>query len=366
MKNKLIPWASTHYWGQEQDYVLDALKSTWISGGNYVEKLEKEFAKFCNSKHAVTSSNGTTAIHLAYLAIDIKPGDEIIVPGFGFMAAANVALNMGAKPVFCEVDSDTWCMTAKHIESCITSKTKAIVPIHTYGNVCDMDGILDIAGQYSIPVIEDAAEAIGSEYKGKIAGTLGMLGTYSFHATKTITTGEGGAVVTNSIELNEKMKLYRSHGMSTRRYWHDVAGHNFRLTNMQAALGCGQLEQIEKIRFERNRVYQSYKKLLNDFDGITMQKFETNVNPLVWAIGVRIDLDVFTLGRDSLIQKLLEHGIETRPGFYSANLMTHIYGDSSLPVCQNLSEHIISLPSSPTVTDEEIDYICERLKSLVN
>ena len=221
MSNKFIPWASTHYWGNEQNYVVDALKSTWISGGSYVEKLETEFAKFCDSPYAVTSSNGTTAIQLAYLAIDIKPGDEIIVPGFGFMAAANVALNMGAKPVFCEVDYDTWCMTDKSIESCVTSKTKAIVPIHTYGNVCDMDKLLEIAHQYNIPVIEDAAEAIGSEYKGKVAGTLGKLGTYSFHATKTITTGEGGAIVTDNLELSNKMKLYRSHGMSTRRYWHD-------------------------------------------------------------------------------------------------------------------------------------------------
>ncbi len=364
MKTKVIPWADTHYWGNEQQYVLDALQSTWISGGSYVDKLETDFAKFCDSAYALTSSNGTTAIHLAYLALDIKPGDEVVVPGFGFMAAANVALNMGIKPVFCEVDANTWCMSASTLESFITSKTKAIVPIHTYGNVCDMDAILKIAKKHAIPVIEDAAEAIGSKYKGQMSGTIGELGTYSFHATKTITTGEGGAVVSNDLDLVQKMRLYRSHGMSTRRYWHDVAGHNFRLTNMQAALGCAQLEKIEKIITERDRVYKTYSKLLKGVDGVVMQQFNDDVEPLVWAIGLRLKQEAFSQGRDGVINQLSALAIETRPGFYSANFMPHIYGDVNLPTCDALSRQIISLPSSPTLTDEEIEYVCNSLKSL--
>lgn len=365
MNKKFIPWASTSYWGNEEAYVLDALKSTWISGGHYVEKLEKDFAEYCNTPHAITSSNGTTAIQLAYIALDVKPGDEIIVPGFGFMAAANIALHMGAKPIFCDVDADTWCMSGESLTPYLTAKTKAIVPVHTYGNICDMDAILEIANHHNIPVIEDAAEAIGSKYKGKVAGTMGILGTYSFHATKTITTGEGGAIATESKELSDKMKLYRSHGMSSRRYWHDVAGHNFRLTNMQAALGCAQLEQIEKISTERARVYHRYVTLLNELNGVTMQKFNADVDPLVWAIAVRIDINAFPQGRDTLIKQLSELGIETRPGFYSANLMTHIYDQTNIPVSSTLSEHIISLPSSPSVTDSDIDYICSSLASLI-
>lgn len=365
MNKQLIPWASTSYWGNEEAYVLDALKSTWISGGSYVDKLEKEFADFCDTPYAITSSNGTTAIQLAYIALDIKPNDEIIVPGFGFMAVANVALNMGAKPVFCDVDSDTWCMSAQSLANCITPNTKAIVPVHTYGNVCDMDAILEVASHYNIPVIEDAAEAIGSKYKGKMSGTMGILGTYSFHATKTITTGEGGAIVTNDKTLSDKMKLYRSHGMSSRRYWHDVAGHNFRLTNMQAALGCGQLEQIEKICTERARVYHGYVAHLGKTAGVTMQTFNADVDPLVWAIAIRIDPEAFPQGRDALIQQLLALGIETRPGFYSANFMPHIYGQTTVPTSKTLSEHIISLPSSPSVTNDEIEYICSSLVSLV-
>lgn len=365
MNKQLIPWASTSYWGNEEAYVLDALKSTWISGGHYVEKLEQDFAKFCDVPYAVTASNGTTAIQLAYIALDIKPGDEIIVPGFGFMAAANVALNMGATPVFCDVHADTWCMSGEDVAPHITPKTKAIVPVHTYGNVCDMDSILEVANHHNIPIIEDAAEAIGSKYKNKMAGTMGTLGTYSFHATKTITTGEGGAIVTNNKLLSDKMKLYRSHGMSSRRYWHDVAGHNFRLTNMQAALGCGQLEQISKISTERARVYHGYIAHLSQVDAVTMQKFNANVDPLVWAIAVRIDPNAFPQGRDMVIQQLLALGIETRPGFYSANFMPHIYGSASIPISQMLSEHIISVPSSPSLTDDEIEYICVSLASLI-
>lgn len=365
MNKQLIPWATTSYWGNEETYVLDALKSTWISGGSYVDQLEKDFAEFCDAPYAISSSNGTTAIQLAYIALDIKPNDEIIVPGFGFMAVANVALNMGAKPVFCDVDQDTWCMSAQSLAASITSNTKAIVPVHTYGNVCDMDAILEVAGHYNIPVIEDAAEAIGSRYKGKMCGTMGILGTYSFHATKTITTGEGGAIVTNDKALSDRMKLYRSHGMSSRRYWHDVAGHNFRLTNMQAALGCAQLEQISKISAERARVYHGYVAHLSNIPGVTLQTFEKDVDPLVWAIAVRIDPKAFLQGRDALMQQLLAMGIETRPGFYSANFMPHIYGQANVPVSKILSEQIISLPSSPSVTDNDIEYICSSLASLI-
>lgn len=362
MKHRAIPWAEAHFWGKEQQYVVDALQSTWISGGSYVERLEADFARFCNVPYAITASNGTTALHMAYLALNIGPGDEIILPGFGFMAAANIALHVGARPVFAEVSGSSWCMTAGDVEKCITPKTKAIVPIHTYGNVCDMTPIMDLASSKGLMVIEDAAEAIGSKYKGQMAGAIASIGSYSFHATKTITTGEGGAVVTNSEELSDRMKLFRSHGMSTRRYWHEVAGHNFRLTNMQAAIGCAQLEQIDKIIYERNRVYQAYKRLLENMEGITLQKYEPEVDPVVWAIAVELNVSAFPQGRDVVIDELKQMGVETRPGFYSANTMPHIYGDVDSPICDYLSRQVLSLPSSPTLTDEEIEYVCTSFK----
>lgn len=363
MPKKNIPWASPHYWGNEERYVLDALQSTWISGGPYVERLEENFARYCDTPHAIATSNGTTALHLAYLALDLRPGDEVIVPGFGFMAAANIALHVGARPVFCEVDPQTWCMTATAVEKCLTPRTRAIVPIHSYGNVCDMTPIMELADSRGLFVIEDAAEAIGSKYCGRMAGTIAPLGIYSFHATKTITTGEGGAVVTNHGDLRDRMRLFRSHGMSSRRYWHDVAGHNFRLTNMQAAIGCAQLEQIETITQERDRVYQTYRRLFQNEEGVTLQHFSDKVEAVVWAIALKLDPTAFPQGRDAVIDRLKEMGVETRPGFYSASTMPHIFGEMRLPVCEDLSQQVISLPSGPTLTEEDIAYVHASFRS---
>lgn len=341
--------------------MLDALKSSWISGGHYVERLEHDFGEFCSAAQVVSSSNGTTAIHMAYLALGIGPGDEVIVPGFGFMAAANVALHIGAKPVFSEVDPRSWCMTAADAERCITARTKAIVPIHSYGNVCDMDSLIALAHKHELIVVEDAAEAIGSRYKGAMAGTIADVGVYSFHATKTITTGEGGAVICRDPRLVERMKLFRSHGMGAKRYWHEVAGHNFRLPNMQAAIGCAQLEKMDVIVRERHRVYAKYLEMLQPIEGISLQHYASDVDPVVWAIALKVDEDVFNGGRDGLIKTLLQHGIETRPGFFSADTMPHIYGHQVLPICAELSQHVLSLPSSPVVTDDQIEFICDAL-----
>jgi len=363
MKKRTISWANPHFWGNEERYVIDALRSNWISGGEYVDRLEAEFARFCGSPFAVAVSNGTTALHVAFLALGIGPGDEVIVPGFGFMAAANVALHVGAKPIFSEVNADTWCMTAEDVERCLSVRTKAIIPIHTYGNVCDMDPIMELAARKKVAVIEDAAEAIGSRYRGKVAGTIGTVGIYSFQATKTITTGEGGAVVTGDSELRDRMRLFRSHGMLRRRYWHDVAGHNFRLTNMQAAMGCAQLERIGEIAAARSRVYQVYKRALQGIEGVFVQHYAADVNPIVWAIAVRLNPSVFRCGRDGVIERLNEMGIETRPGFYAATTMPHLYGEVDLTICSELGEQVLSLPSSPMLTDDEIQYVCGSLRA---
>ena len=364
---KKIPWTKPDFWGNEEKYVMDAMRSTWISGGPYLDKLEKILAVELNKKHALAVSNGTAAIHLAYLGLDLKPGDEIIIPGFAFMAAANIALHMGLKPVFAEVDEETWCLSAKHLPQYISKKTKAIIPVHTYGNVCRMDEIMKIADAHRIPVIEDCAESLFSKYKGNYSGSFGKVNTFSFHATKTITTGEGGLVTTDSDELHKRMALYRSHGMdrSKKFYWHDLPGHNFRLTNLQAAMGVAQLESSEKILSERKRVCDQYAKLLSGNDSIQLQKFESDVDPVIWAIAFRIKPTAFPQGRDQVIQQLLEKGIECRPGFYASGLLT-IYDAHSLPVSERISKEIISLPSFPTLANEQIAFICAELLKLIN
>lgn len=364
MEPDFIPWAQPQYWGREREYVNEALASTWISGGPFVERLEAQLRAASGSAHALATSNGTTAIHLAYLGAGVKAGDEIVVPGFGFLAAANVALHMGAVPVFCDVDPDTWCMRAEDVERVLSPRTRAIVPVHTYGNVCAMDPIMDLARQRGIVVIEDAAEAFPSRYDGKLAGSIADLGTFSFHATKTVTTGEGGLVLTNSDEVAERMALYRSHGLKRKRhYWHEAPGHNFRLTNLQAALGCAQLEQLDRIVAERARLYASYTRRLAQVPGLTLQRMTQGADPVVWAVGLRLAADAYPQGRDAVLQQMHELGIELRPGFYAASQLD-LYKCRSLPVSEVLASSIVSLPSYPAIDDERIERICSSLASL--
>lgn len=360
-----IPWARPDYWGNERQYVNESLDSTWISGGEFVNRLESEFQSFLKRKHILAVSNGTTALHLAYLALDISHGDEIIMPGFCYLAAANIALQMGAKPIFAEVDSDTWCLDPVDTESKITKKTKAIVAVHTYGNVCDMDALQSISSTHKVPIIEDCAESLFSTYKGVQSGCFGLISTYSFQATKTITTGEGGLVVTDNDHLAEKMKLYRSHGMDRSKavYWFELPGHNFRLTNLQAALGVAQMEKRDLIIEERRRVFHLYRELLKNVDGILLQEFNKTVDPLVWAVAFRLDESYYPQGRDQVIQSMSEKNIETRPGFYASSLL-EIYDDHQLHVAEKISKSVISVPSYPTLTDDEIRYICNCILEL--
>ena len=361
---KFIPWAEPQYWGEEETLAVEALRSTWISGGPFVDRLERELEVLIGSPHVVASSNGTTAIHMAFLALDVQAGEEIIVPGFAFMAAANIAIRMGAKPIFADIDPDTWCITAETIATVITPRTKGIVVVHSYGNMCDMDAIQELATNRGLWLLEDAAEALGSTYRGRQAGTVSEIGTYSFHATKTITTGEGGGVATSSDALAERMALFRSHGVKSRRYWHDVAGHNFRLTNIQAAIGCGQLAQFDRIKNERARLYADYVAQLRNMPGIRLQAMTNGVEPIVWAVALILDPSAFPKGRDDVIAALAVAGIETRPGFHAAGEMAHIYGEQDLPVSSRVAAQVLSLPSSPTVSSVEIAYITERLLEL--
>jgi perosamine synthetase len=359
-----IPWARPNFSGSEHDYVAEAISSTWISGGPFVDRFEHDFAEYTCSHFGVSSSNGTTALHMALLALSVGPEDEVVVPGFAFMAAANVCLHLKAKPVFADVDPFSWCLAARDVEKCISQNTKAIIPVHTYGNVCEMDDIVALAQSKSIAVVEDAAEAFGSCYKHHQAGSMGLLGTFSLHATKTITTGEGGMVITNDSELRDRLLLFRNHGMRRTRYWHEVPGHNFRLTNLQAAMGCAQLERIDQIIADRRRVEACYRKHLLNMPGVSTQHFGPDVQAVVWAMAVRLDPEAYPQGRDEVMRRLEEAGIETRNGFYAASMLSHLYQSERLPVCEDLSRNILCLPTYCDLQDREIEFICSTLRDL--
>jgi len=364
-KDEMIPWGKPCLGAKERDYLLRALDSTWISGGEFVDKFEADFAQMIGTKYAITASSGTSALHLALLAAGIGSGDEVIVPGFTFVAPANMAIQVGAKPVYVDIDPRTWCIDVNEVRKSITDKTKAIIPVHVYGNVCDMAALMKIAKDNGVYLIEDVAEAAFSKYRGKYAGGFGDVGCFSFQATKTITMGEGGAVLTNRAKLNERVRIMRSHGMrEDKRYWHDMLGYNYRLTNLQAALGCAQLENLDNIVKEKARIYNRYLKNLSNLPGVDFQYISRDVEPVIWAVALKINPYYFKGDRDYLIVELLRRNIETRPGFYPFSVMP-IYNAKPLPVAESISRNVISLPSYLALSDEQIDYICKQLKSLM-
>lgn len=362
-----IPWARPTLYGDEEPLVLDALRSTWISGGPYVDRLEREIADRMGVRHAIAVSNGTTAIELALRGLDLKCGDEVIVPAFTFVAAANVVLSLGLSPLYADIDPDTFLLDPAEIARLATPRTKAVIPVHLYGNVSDMDTISAVSASAGLAVVEDAAEAAFSLYKGCCAGTLGRVGTFSFHATKTIATGEGGMVVTHDSNLAARCRLLRDHGMRPdKRYWHDVIGHNFRLTNLQAALGCGQLLQLDRIIAERREIHMSYKMRLAGVPGLQLQSFGEDIDPVVWVTVVRLEDSrdpVIVRGRrDKIMCGMAADGIETRPGFYDLSLLPP-YKCPPRSNSLRVSASTIALPTYVGLTDDDIDRICRSLQT---
>ncbi len=362
----MIPWARPDFYGYEDKFVRQALKSTWISDGSFIKKFETQFSKYLKSKDSIAVSNGTAAIHLVYLAMGLKKGDEIIIPGFGYMAAANLAVQMGLKPVFADVDLETFCVTEDSIKKKISKKTKLIVVIHTYGNMCDIDQIINLAKRKNIPVLEDSAESFGSRYKNKLSGTFGDLSTFSFQATKTITTGEGGMIISKkNKEFSNKIRSFRSHGVLKERYFHVYAGHNFRLTNIQAAIGCAQMKRFSQIKKERKRIYLEYKNLFKKIKGVKIQKFRKNVLPVVWTFALVINEKKFPK-RDEMIRILKKKGIETRNGFYSPSRLPlyNKFKTSHLKNSHHLSKKVICLPFFASLKNKQIKLIFKEFVKL--
>tara|TARA_Y100000310_G_C20694831_1_gene824872 strand:+ start:1888 stop:2985 length:1098 start_codon:yes stop_codon:yes gene_type:complete len=351
--------------GNELKYVTEAVKSTWISSlGKYISLFETGFAEFCGSKLGVSVCNGTAALHIALKGLNIGEGDEVIVPDLTFVASPNAVTYVGAKPVFVDADKETWCMDVTQIEKKITKKTKAIMPVHLYGHPCDMDPIMELAEKYNLKVIEDAAEAHGATYKGAKVGSIGHVGCFSFYGNKTITTGEGGMIVTDDPKLAERMRFLKDHAMDPdKRYYHPEIGFNLRLTNVQAAIGLAQLENIEKTITNKRQIAQWYNEQLGNVKGVILPPEQDHCKNVYWMYCILIDKN-FGMSRDELINKLSEKGIGTRPFFIPMHLMPMYKETKEYPVSKALSLQGISLPSSAHLTKEEVLHICNVLKSL--
>jgi perosamine synthetase len=350
--------------GNELKYVTDCIQSTWISSkGKYIGQFESQFADYLGVDYASSVCNGTVALHLAMLTLDIRPGDEIIVPTFTYVASVNAIAYVGATPVFVDSDPFTWQIDCRDIERKITSKTKAILAPHIYGHPCDMQRLNEICGKNSLFLVEDCAEAIGSKFNNRHLGTFGDVAAYSFFGNKTITTGEGGMLVTNSKELIDRARKLKNQGLSNQEYWHDEIGYNFRMTNICAAIGVAQLERIDEIMSDKIRIASIYRKAF-ERTPIELQGQAEHAFNSYWMCSVLIPS---AAQRAALRDFLGQSGIETRPLFYPVHSMPMFAGrtNEEFPVATDISSRGINLPSYPDLRDEEVNFIANQVAKFI-
>lgn len=348
----------------EIEAVNKAVSSGWVSSkGEFIEKFEESFGKFCGTEHCVLVSNGTVALHLALEVLNIGDGDEVIVPDLTFVATANVVKMTGAIPIFADISADDWCLDPSDVEKKITKRTKAIIPVHIYGHPAPMNELQKLAEVNGLHLIEDAAEAHGAEYEGKRVGGLGDMATFSFYGNKIITTGEGGAITTNDEKLANRARFLRDHGMSSeKRYWYTEVGYNYRMTNMQAALGYAQMAQIEDFLIERAKILEYYKKHLK-IDGILWNPVGYLAKPVNWITCLVIQ-DFNSSQRDELLLQLSNKGIDTRPFFYPLSTLP-MYERATCGTALRISSQGLNLPTYPGLHESEIVYICNELSIII-
>jgi perosamine synthetase len=371
-KNLSIPVAFPDLTGNEEAYVVDAIRTSWISSsGPYISRFEREFAGICGTKACVSTCNGTVALHLALLTLDVRPGDEVIVPSLTYIATANAVRYVGAEPVFVDVDPLTWCIDPRRIEDAITIRTKGIIAVHLYGHPADMDEINHIAGVNGLWVVEDAAEAPLATYKGLPVGGLGSIATFSFYGNKIITCGEGGAITLNDPNLALRARTLRGQGMDPkRRYYFPVTGFNFRLTNVACAILCAQLERREFILARRYAIFARYRELLKNIAGLCFQPIASWASPAPWLFCVTIDPDAFGRTRNEVMLRLAEKGIDTRPFFIPLHSLPPFREASRnrnerLPVTDHLAAQGMNLPTYSNMTDEQVDSVARALSETI-
>lgn len=366
MSESFIPVAAPALIGNEKEYVSDCLNSTWISSkGAYIDRFESMFADFVGVRHAITCSNGTVALHLALLARGVGAGDEILVPTFTYVATANAVTYCGAKPVFVDCDPSTWNLNPDAVRELITSATKGIIVVHLYGHPANMDPLLDIAREYGLFVLEDAAEAIGARYKGRPVGALGDIGTFSFFGNKIITTGEGGMLTTNDDEAAALIRRLKGQGVDpARSYWHDIVGYNYRMTNIAAAIGVAQMELIDTHIGRRREIARLYGLGLTGLSDLTMQQAAPYAEPVYWMNSVVLGPS-WIVGRETVMDRLARKGIETRPFFYPMHKLP-MYSSGAdgrdFAIAERISSRGINLPSGAGLSESDVSFVCKELR----
>lgn len=345
---------------QEISNVMECVTTGWISSqGRYIGQFEKAFGEYLGGGHAIAVANGTVALQLGLSALGIGSGDEVIVPDFTFGASVNSIIHAGAIPVLVDVSRETWAIDPEALSRAITPRTKAIMPVHIYGQPAMIDEIAEIAATHKLRVIEDCAEALGARYKNRLVGLDGDCTCFSFFANKVITTGEGGMVVFRDAELAAKARILRDHGMApTKRYWHEYAGFNFRMTNMQAAIGVAQLARMQGFLARRKTLFQMYDDLLGGHQELTLLPKNDWSENSYWLYTLVLN-DYGEQARDRLMARLGQRGIDARPGFYPMHLMEPYrqFGHGTYPVSSYLAANSISLPTTLDLSEQEVRHI---------
>lgn len=351
--------------GNERKYVNDCIDTNWLSWqGKYVKEFEQEFARYIGIQYATSTCNATVGLHLALVALGIGRDDEVILPTLTYVASANSVVYCGARPVFVDSMPDTWQMDPADVRKKITPRTKAIMAVHIYGHPCDMDELVRIAREYDLFLIEDVAEGFGSKYKGKYAGTFGDVSVFSFFGNKTITTGEGGMVVTNNKTIYDRAYLYKGQGLARyREYWHEVVGFNYRMTNIAAAIGLAQLERADELIAKKIEIAGWYNGYLKDLP-VTPHHPVGDIVHTYWMYSILTN-DAET--RVSLRTHLKENGVETRPVFHPVHTMPMYDANyHQFRVAEDLGWRGINLPSYPDLSREDVADICAIIRSFYN
>jgi len=349
---------------KEVEYASDAARNGWGEQCYaYINRFEKLFKQHLGVKYAIATSSCTGALHMGMAALGIGPGDEVIMADTNWIATAAPVVHLGAMPIFIDILPDTWCLDPKLIEAAITPSTKAIIAVHLYGNLCEMNELLSIGERYGIPVIEDAAEAIGSVYYGKRAGSIGKFGTFSFHGSKTLTTGEGGMFVTNDSELYEHVLTLSNHGRTrrqTKQFWPDMVGFKYKMSNIQAAIGCAQLERIDDLIADKRRVFVTYQNKLSGLPVIMNPEYSGTVNGY-WMPNIVVD-DGVPFDREKLLLDFQVENIDGRVFFWPLSMLPMFDNKPENKVSYRIYDRAINLPSCDEITTQNIERICQNIR----
>lgn len=372
----MIPVSEPVLGEREYDYIKECLTTGWISSsGRFIEGFEQAWASYCGRSYGVAVSNGTVALQLALATLELDPGDEVIMPSFTIISCALAALYCGAVPVLIDADPETWCMDVTAIEERITPRTRAIMPVHIYGHPVDMGPLMALADKHGLVVVEDAAEAHGAQYRSDQGGdwlrcgSFGAMSCFSFYANKAVTTGEGGMILTDSRELAERAKSLRNLAFGPRRFIHEALGFNFRMTNLQAAIGLAQTERIEEIIAKKRSIGKGYTERLQGVRGLRLPIEREWAKSVWWMYGLVLE-DAVRMDAAGLAAALRERGVETRPFFVGMHAQPALrarglFAGESFPVTDHLSEGGLYLPSGLSLTWEQMDAVVDAVREVL-